>query len=241
MSQNEVIVILPTYNERENIILLINKIWTVFPKTTILVVDDNSPDKTKEIIEDNFNANKYPLYIIQNSSKLGIGPAYKKGIQWALNHNFKSIIGMDADFSHNPLELPKLFLKLQEYHFVIGSRYIDGIRILNWPFKRLCLSYFGSIYAKFWTKLKLQDLTSGYFALRSSVFEKVKVADIKSNGYCFQIELKYRIARKGFKLKEIPITFSNRKKGTSKMNGYIIFEALYSVIFLRIKSIFNLL
>jgi len=201
------IIIIPTYNERENIEVLINEIFKNFPQTDILIVDDNSPDKTYEIVENISKVDKR-VHLIKREKKLGLGSAYVQGFKFAINNNYDVVFQMDADFSHQPSDLLRLFEKIKEgYDLVIGSRYISGVNVINWPMKRLLLSYFANAYARFITGVPIKDLTAGFKAIRVNALKSINLDNIKSNGYAFQIEITFKIYNKGFKIIEIPIVF----------------------------------
>ncbi|MDT7880273.1 MAG: polyprenol monophosphomannose synthase [Candidatus Hydrothermia bacterium] len=231
------IIIIPTYNERENIEVLINEIFKNLPQTDILIVDDNSPDKTYEIVENISKVDKR-VHLIKREKKLGLGSAYVQGFKFAINNNYDVVFQMDADFSHQPSDLLRLFEKIKEgYDLVIGSRYISGVNVINWPMKRLLLSYFANAYARFITGVPIKDLTAGFKAIRVNALKSINLDNIKSNGYAFQIEITFKIYNKGFKIIEIPIVFYERRSGNSKMSKKIIFEAALMVWRLRIEKI----
>ncbi|MCX8029168.1 MAG: polyprenol monophosphomannose synthase [Brevinematales bacterium] len=236
MNQDKLLVVIPTYNESENISEIIQEILISFDKCDILVVDDNSPDGTAEIVKSKF-ANNSRVNIIVRHGKRGLGRAYVDGFKWGIEKGYGYLLGMDADFSHDPKEIPNFYKKLQEYDVVVGSRYLNGIRVLNWDLKRLILSQLGTIYARIITGLKLTDMTGGFNGYRAEVLKSIGLDKIDSNGYAFQIELKFRSYVKGFKIIEIPIIFKEREKGYSKMNKRIILEAMFECIKLRINKI----
>ena len=233
------LVIIPTYNESENISSLILKIFEEIPKIHILVVDDNSPDKTYEIVEKlskNFN---HKLFLEIRSNKNGLGEAYKHGFKWALNKNYEYIFQMDADFSHDPIELSKMMNYFEDnYDLVVGSRYIDGINVVNWPLNRILLSVLAAYYVRLITWMPIKDPTAGFVGYRKKVLQSINLKRIRSIGYAFQIEMKYISWRQKFKLKEHPIIFKNREKGVSKMGSKIIFEAILAVPLLRLRRFF---
>lgn len=237
-NEDRILVVIPTYNEADNIVDLVNAVLDSFDKADVLVVDDNSPDGTAEIVKREFGNNKRVNLIVRQNKK-GLGRAYVEGFKWGLEKGYGYFLEMDADFSHDPREIPNFYSYLQEYDVVIGSRYIDGIRVLNWNLKRLIISQLGSLYARVVTGLKLTDMTGGFNGYRAKVLESINLDKIDSNGYAFQIELKFRAYVKGFKLYEIPIIFKEREKGVSKMNKSIIFEAILECIKLRIQKIFK--
>ncbi|MEO0223678.1 MAG: polyprenol monophosphomannose synthase [candidate division WOR-3 bacterium] len=233
------IVIIPTYNERENIEALINEIFKHFPQTDILIIDDNSPDKTYEVVEE-LSKKDNRIHLIKRERKLGLGSAYVQGFKFAINNNYDVVFQMDADFSHQPSDLLRLLDKINEgYDLVIGSRYISGVNVVNWPMKRLLLSYFANFYARIITGVPIKDLTAGFKAIRVSALKLINLDNIKSNGYAFQIEITFKIYNKGFKITEIPIVFYERRSGNSKMSKKIILEAAIMVWRLRIGKILN--
>ncbi|MAV93540.1 MAG: dolichyl-phosphate beta-D-mannosyltransferase [Candidatus Marinimicrobia bacterium] len=234
------LVIIPTFNEIENIPLILKEIFNLNINLDVLVVDDNSPDKTYQKVEE--LKQKYPnLFLILNNKKSGIGKAYLKGFNFAIKNNYSKVIQIDADMSHNPYDIKKLLEKSNDYDLVIGSRYISGIRIINWPLSRLALSYFANLYAKLITGLSIYDCTGGFKCFDIKILKSIDLKKINSQGYSFQIEMNYRSYVKNFKIKEIPIIFTDRTIGKSKMSKKIIFEAIFIVPLLRIKKIFNFL
>jgi len=236
------IVVIPTYNEIENIESIIHAVFSLYKPFHILVVDDNSPDGTyHKVVE---LQEKYPsqLFIALRTKKSGLGTAYVHGFKWALANNYDYIFEMDADFSHNPLDL----IRLQEAcengaDLAIGSRYSNGVNVVNWPLSRVLLSYFASVYVRIITGMKIADATAGFKCYKRQVLEAINLDKIKFVGYAFQIEMKYRVFVKKFKIVEVPIIFTDRTKGQSKMSGSIIREAVIGVILLRIKNIFKTL
>lgn len=239
MSQN--LVIIPTYNEKGNIDRIIHKIFTLKVPFHILVIDDNSPDGTADIVKG--LQKEYPdqLHILEREGKLGLGTAYITGFKWALEHNYEFIFEMDADFSHNPDDLPVLYnVATQENaDLVIGSRYINGANVINWPIGRIILSYYASRYVSFITGMKIKDATAGFKCYRHTVLETIDLDRIKFKGYAFQIEMKFTTWKHGFKIAETPIIFTNRQVGTSKMSGGIFNEALWGVIGMKFRSLFK--
>lgn len=223
------LVILPTYNEKENLAGLVPAILKINPKLKILIVDDNSPDGTGELA--NKLASRYPekVFLLSRPQKQGLGPAYRAGFEWATKHNPDYLITMDADWSHNPKDIPLLLKTARETNFVIGSRYLGGIRVLDWSLKRLLLSILGNYYVKWVTGLPIQDCTAGFQCFRLSVLKKCRLLETKSSGYGFLIEMKYRAWKENFSLKEIPIIFSERRAGKPKMNKSIALEAIFLV------------
>ena len=238
---NEALVIIPTYNESDNIVQIINSIFSIHQEINILVVDDNSPDgtsdKVKEVIS-NFNNN---LFLLTRKSKLGLGSAYLYGFKWAISKNYKYVISMDADFSHNPSDLSRLYNScfLDKNDICVGSRYIKGINVVNWPLERIILSYLASLYVRLITGMNIKDPTAGYVCYNVSCLKGIDFEKIKFNGYAFQIEMKFRLFLKRLKIEEIPIIFTDRKHGKSKLNSSIIGEAFFGVISMKLKSLFS--
>ena len=238
---NDGIVIIPTYNEIENIESIIRAVFSLHKPFHILIVDDNSPDKTaKKVME---LQEEFPdrLFLEQREKKSGLGTAYVHGFKWALTHKYNYIFEMDADFSHNPNDLERLY---DACHFgrgdvAIGSRYITGVNVVNWPLSRVLLSYFASVYVRLITGMKIQDATAGFMCYKRQVLENINLDKIKFIGYAFQIEMKYRAYAKKFEIIEVPIIFTDRAKGQSKMSGSIIKEAVFGVISLRMRQFFN--
>jgi len=233
------IVIIPTYKEKENIEILIKAISSLPVSFDILVIDDNSPDGTGTIVK-----NLIPLYpnvhLIERSGKLGLGTAYITGFKWALDKGYTYIFEMDADFSHNPDDLVRLYdaCNDQGADVAIGSRYISGVNVVNWPLSRVLMSYFASVYVRMITRMKIRDATAGFVCYRKEVIENIKPAQIRSKGYCFQIEMKFTAYKLKYKIVEIPIIFTDRKLGTSKMTGGIFNKALWGVLQMREKNWF---
>lgn len=224
------VVVIPTYNEKENIEKLIPQIINLDEKINVLIIDDNSPDGTGEVADGLKEEFPQRVFVIHREGKLGFASAYLEGFHLALTMDVDYIISMDADFSHNPRYLPELISKLKDYDMVVGSRYMYGtVSVVNWPIKRLILSRLANFYAKTVTGLKINDCTSGFVGYRREVLEKIGIEDILSDGYSFLIEIKYRAQKKGYKLCEIPIIFEERRLGKSKMSKKIIFEALFRV------------
>jgi len=238
---NNVLVIIPTYNEGENIIKIIDSIFTIHQDINILVVDDNSPDGTSGKVNQVISNFKNKLNIITRKSKMGLGTAYLEGFRWAINKNFKYIISMDADFSHNPNDIRRLYDSCENENndVSIGSRYIKGINVVNWPLQRIILSYFASLYVRLITGMKIMDPTSGFVCYSVKSLQKLNLSDIKFNGYAFQIEMKFKLFLKKLVLTEIPIIFTDRKFGKSKLNSSIIGEAVFGVISMKLKSFFK--
>ena len=229
------LIIIPTYNEIENIESIIEAVFSTPVAVAILVVDDESPDGTGQKVLSLMERFPKRLFLESRSNRTGLGSAYVHGFQWALRRNYAYIFEMDADFSHNPKEIqPILALLEKEADLVVGSRYIKGVNVVNWPLSRILLSYFASLYVRLITGMPIKDATAGYVGYRSEVLKAIEIDQVKFVGYAFQIELKYKAWLKKFKLIEHPIVFTNRVKGKSKMNGSIIWEALYGVLFLRL-------
>ena len=226
------VVVVPTYNERENIEELIEKTLSTSPDIDILIVDDNSPDGTGEIAEKIAKENPR-VKVLHRPGKMGLGSAYVEGFKWALKENYDFVMEMDADFSHNPEDIPRFIEKIKEYDLVIGSRYTDGVSVVNWPISRLLLSYFANIYARTVTGVPIMDLTGGFKCFRREVLESINLDTIMSDGYAFQIEMNYRAYKKGFRITEIPIIFIERRAGSSKMSKKIVWEAFWLVWKLR--------
>ena len=238
---NHGIIIIPTYNEIENIESIIRAVLSLHKPFHILVVDDNSPDGTaKKVIQlqAEFSGR---LFIENRAKKSGLGTAYVHGFRWALARDYCYIFEMDADFSHNPNDLEKLYdaCHLGRKDVAIGSRYVTGVNVVNWPLSRVLLSYFASVYVRLITGMQVHDATAGFMCYRREVLEKINLDRIKFVGYAFQIEMKYRSYAKNFELYEVPIIFTDRARGQSKMSGAIIKEAIFGVISLRIKKLFN--
>ncbi|MFP4604471.1 MAG: polyprenol monophosphomannose synthase [Bacteroidia bacterium] len=236
---NKNLVIIPTYNEKGNIDRLIKEIFHLQVTFDILIVDDNSPDGTADIIKS--LQKKYPdrLFLIEREGKLGLGTAYIDGFKWALERDYDYIFEMDADFSHDPNDLPRLYdaCVKDNADVAIGSRYKNGANVVNWPIGRIMLSYFASKYVAFITGMKINDATAGFKCYRRKVLETIELDRIKFKGYAFQIEMKFSSWKHGFTLKEIPIIFTNRQVGTSKMSGGIFNEALWGVIGMKLRSL----
>lgn len=235
------LVIIPTYNEIENIEDIIRAVFALQSSFDVLIVDDNSPDGTPwrvQALQEEFPDR---LFLEVRNQKSGLGKAYVHGFKWALEHQYDYIFEMDADFSHNPNDLEKLYVACQESNtdMTIGSRYATGVNVVNWPLFRVLLSYFASVYVKFITGMKIHDTTAGFVCYKRKVLEGINLDKIKFVGYAFQIEMKYRAFAKGFRLVEVPIIFTDRTKGESKMSNAIIKEAVFGVIALRIKKMFG--
>lgn len=241
-TEKNVFVVLPTYNEQENIGELIPIILKKGPNIKVLVVDDNSPDGTGALVAEMARASER-IFLLSREQKLGLGTAYVAGFKWVLRHSEADyIFEMDADFSHNPDRIPDFVQKIDEgFDLVIGSRYVQGVSVVNWPIRRLILSYGASLYARWITGIPLNDQTTGYKCFRRQVLETLDLENIYSDGYAFQIEINYRAMEQGFKLAETPIIFEERRNGSSKINRRIIREALWLVWRLRFESILGTL
>lgn len=223
------IVVIPTYNEQENIRKLVEIILKLEPRFSIIIVDDNSPDGTGKTADELKSENPDRVFIIHRSGKMGLGRAYIDGFKYALSLGADYIFEMDADFSHSPEKLPVFLKEIQDADIVIGSRYINGVSVINWPLRRLFLSVLASYYVRFITGMRLYDNTTGFKCFKKKVLENINLDAIKSNGYSFQIEMNYRAQKKGFKIKEVPIIFIDRHSGSSKMSKAIIREAIVMV------------
>jgi dolichol-phosphate mannosyltransferase len=234
------VIIVPTYNEIDNIKKMLMTLDQLYPELSILIIDDNSPDGTSEVVKE-YQKNKKNLHLIQRSGKLGLGTAYVTGFKWAIEKKFEYVFEMDCDFSHDPVEIPRFLEAIGENDLVIGSRYIGGIRVINWPMKRLLLSYFASIYTQIITGMTIKDATGGFKCFSRKTLETLNLNNIFSNGYSFQIELNFKVWSQGLRVKEIPITFYERRDGQSKMRGAIVYEAVFAVFKLRLKKIFGTL
>jgi dolichol-phosphate mannosyltransferase len=234
------VVVVPTYNERDNIEQLVAEVFRQGPDIRLLIVDDNSPDGTGEFV-DRLSADNPRLKVLHRAGKLGLGSAYREGFKVALAMGAECIIEMDADFSHDPAMLPKFIAMMDTNDLVIGSRYLNGISVVNWPLRRLMLSYFASIYTRFITGLRISDCTSGFKCFRREALESIDLETIKSDGYSFQIEMNYRCMEKGFRIGEIPIIFIDRHAGTSKMSRKIVREAVLMVWKLKLGSFYRAL
>lgn len=229
-------VVVPTYNEKDNIERLAKEILFLKKDLHLLIVDDNSPDGTGEIADR--LAKEFPqVHVIHRSGKLGLGSAYRTGFRYALDKGAPLIFEMDADFSHDPKYLPDFLEKIKEYDVVVGSRYLNGVSVVNWPIRRLMLSYGANVYTRLVTGLRLSDCTSGFKCFRKEALEAINLDNIKSDGYSFQIEMNFRCMEKGFRSGEVPIIFIDRHAGTSKMSKKIVREAVIMVWRLRIGSI----
>lgn len=231
------LVIIPTYNEKENIRAIISAVLALDQDFHILVVDDSSPDGTASIVKEMQQEEPHYIHLSVRKVKDGLGKAYIHGFKWALENGAEYIFEMDADFSHNPEDLPKLYDAAQKADMVIGSRYSRGVNVVNWPMGRVLLSYFASYYVRFILGVPIHDTTAGFVCFRRKVLKDIDLDKIKLKGYGFQVEMKYRTFKKKYKIVEVPIVFTNREHGVSKMNGGIIGEAVFGVLNLRWKSL----
>jgi len=235
------IVIIPTYNEIENIETVVRAVFSLHHAFDILIVDDNSPDHTAQKVMAMQEEFKGRLFLEQRTKKAGLGTAYVHGFKWALQHSYQYIFEMDADFSHNPQDLEKLYnaCHFESGDVAIGSRYVTGVNVVNWPLSRVLMSYFASVYVKMITGMKIHDATAGFICYKRNVIESIDLDKIKFIGYAFQIEMKYRAFSQKFTIIEVPIIFTDRTRGQSKMSNSIIKEAVFGVISLRIRKFFN--
>jgi dolichol-phosphate mannosyltransferase len=234
------VVIIPTYNEKENIENIIKAVFGLEKEFDVLIIDDGSPDGTANIIKTLQNEFPNKLHLIERPGKMGLGTAYVRGFHWAIENNYEYICEMDADFSHNPNDLVKLQKSCSEgCDLAIGSRYVNGVAVVNWPMGRIIMSYYASAYVRFITGLKIKDTTAGFKCYKKKVLETIYIDTIKFKGYAFQIEMKFRTWKYGFKITEVPIIFTERQKGKSKMSGGIFNEAFWGVINMKFKSLFK--
>jgi dolichol-phosphate mannosyltransferase len=235
------IVIIPTYNERENIEAMIRRVMQVLPEAHMLIIEDGSPDGTAEIVRGLMTDYPTRLHMEERSGKLGLGTAYVHGFKWALDRGYEYIFEMDADFSHNPKALPALLRACEQEGFdlAIGSRYVNGVNVVNWPMGRVLMSYYASAYVRLITGMPIRDTTAGFKCYRRRVLEKILQRPVKFVGYAFQIEMKFRTWRYGFKIKEVPIIFRDRSLGESKMSRGIFKEAILGVISMKVGSWFR--
>ena len=223
------LIIVPTYNEIDNVEKMIRKIKSVHEDLSVLIIDDGSPDGTAKKVKE-LQAELKNVFIIEREGKLGLGTAYVAGFKWALSKNYEYVFEMDCDFSHDPEAIPEFLEKAQTHDLVVGSRYTDGIRIINWPMRRLLLSFFASIYTQLVTGMPVKDATGGYKCFTRKALLALDLDHIFSNGYCFQIELNFKVWLKGLKVVETPIIFYERRDGQSKMSGNIVWEAFFGVL-----------
>lgn len=241
MQTSDSIVIIPTYNERENIENIIRAVFALEKVFHILIIEDGSPDGTANIVKTLQQEFPERLFMIERKGKLGLGTAYIAGFKWSLEHNYEYIFEMDADFSHNPADLPRLYKACAEEgaDVSIGSRYVSGVNVVNWPMGRVLMSYFASKYVRLITGLPIHDTTAGFKCYRREVLQTIDLGGIRFKGYAFQIEMKFTAYKCGFKIVEVPVIFINRELGTSKMNSSIFGEAVFGVIKLKMHSWFH--
>ena len=234
------LVIIPTYNEKENVEPLLQRVFAEVPGIEVLIVDDNSPDGTGAIA-DRAAAADPRVHVMHRPGKLGLGSAYMAGFRYALERDYEAVFEMDADFSHNPESLPVFLRELEDADLVLGSRYLYGVTVVNWPLKRLILSYGANVYSRVITGMRVKDLTGGFKCFRRRVLEAVDWSRVRSDGYAFQIEITFKAWRKGFRIREIPILFVDRKAGESKMSRRIVWEAAWMVWRLRLLDLIGAL
>lgn len=232
------LIIIPTYNEADNVSKIIPEVLAQDEGFNVLIVDDNSPDGTAKLVKEMQKTN-LRIHLIERPNKLGLGTAYVAGFRYALTHGFDLVFEMDADFSHDPKSLVKLLAKAGEYDLVIGSRYISGVNVVNWPMRRLILSYSANLYTRIITGLPVKDATAGFKCYRRAVLESFDLDLIKSNGYSFQIETNYLAWKHGFRVCEVPIVFTDRREGVSKMSKHIVYEAAWMVWKLKFRGLFS--
>lgn len=237
----DALVIIPTYNEIENVERIVKNVFSLQRDFNILIVDDNSPDGTAEKIEELQSEYSESLFLLKREGKLGLGTAYLTGFRWALDHGYEYIFEMDADFSHNPNDLIRLYNACAKgsSQVAIGSRYVTGVNVVNWPMSRVLLSWLASKYVRFITGMDIHDTTAGFICYKREVLEKINLDKIKFVGYAFQIEMKFKAHLLNFKIKEIPVIFTDRTRGASKMSKGIISEAVFGVIKMKFKSLFK--
>ncbi len=236
---NDRLVIIPTYNEKENIENIVRYVFSLNPVFDILIIEDNSPDGTAAIVKE-LQKEFSNLYLIERKGKLGLGTAYIAGFKWSLEHNYEYIFEMDADFSHNPRDLVRLYEACQQgADMSVGSRYVTGVNVVNWPMSRVLLSYFASKYVRIITGMKVHDATAGFVCYTRNVLENIDLDHIRFKGYAFQIEMKFTTYTLGFRIQEVPIIFTDRTLGTSKMSKGIIKEAIFGVITMKIRAMFG--
>ncbi len=236
---NDRLVIIPTYNEKENIENIVRYVFSLNPVFDILIIEDNSPDGTAAIVKE-LQKEFSNLYLIERKGKLGLGTAYIAGFKWALEHGYNYIFEMDADFSHNPRDLVRLYEACQQgADMSVGSRYVTGVNVVNWPMSRVLLSYFASKYVRIITGMKVHDATAGFVCYTRNVLENIDLDHIRFKGYAFQIEMKFTTYTLGFRIQEAPIIFTDRTLGTSKMSKGIIKEAIFGVITMKIRAMFG--
>lgn len=235
------LVIIPTYNELENIQKIIEKVFSLKESFDLLIVDDGSPDGTADIVKSLMAKHPNRLFIEERAGKQGLGTAYIHGFKWGLEQGYHYLFEMDADFSHNPEDLVRLYYACEQdgNDVAIGSRYATGVNVVNWPMGRVLMSYYASVYVRFITGMPFHDATAGFKCYRDEVLRTIQLDKVKFKGYAFQIEMKFRAWKYGFKVKEVPIIFTDRQEGTSKMSSSIFKEAFFGVIYLRLASLFK--
>ena len=238
---SDALVIIPTYNEIENISNIIDAVISQPEIFDVLIIDDGSPDGTASVVREKMKQYDGRVFLEERKGKLGLGTAYIHGFKWAKRHGYEYVIEMDADFSHNPNDLPKLYKACKEdgADLSIGSRYISGVNVVNWPMGRVLMSYYASAYVRIVTGMNVRDTTAGFVCYKRCVLDTLDLDKIEFKGYAFQIEMKFKAYKHGFKIKEVPIIFVNRELGTSKMNSSIFGEAVFGVIKLRLRSMFT--
>ena len=238
---SKALVVIPTYNELENIERLLRNIISFQHEFDVLIVDDNSPDGTAGLVKKRMESSDGRLFLLERPSKLGLGSAYIAGFKWALERDYSYVFEMDADYSHNPDDLIRLLNACESdgFDMAIGSRYVTGVNVVNWPMSRVLMSWLASRYVRLITGMKIYDTTAGFICYRREILEKINLDKIQFVGYAFQIEMKYKAYLSKFKIKEVPVIFTDRTKGESKMSSGIISEAIFGVIAMRLKSLFN--
>ena len=234
------LIVIPTYDERENLVELLGRVFAQNLPTEVLIVDDNSPDGTGALADEMAAADPR-IHVMHRAGKMGLGSAYVAGFRWALERDYEAVFEMDADFSHNPDSLGEFLRELESADLVLGSRYLHGVTVVNWPLSRLILSYSANVYSRIITGMRVKDLTGGYKCFHRRVLEAIDWNRVRSDGYAFQIELSFKAWRKGFRIKEIPIMFVDRRAGTSKMSRKIVREAVWMVWRLRFLDLLGAL
>ena len=238
---SKALVVVPTYNEIENIERLLHQIFSLQREFHVLVVDDSSPDRTASCVKENFDTYSGKLFLLQRKQKTGLGTAYIAGFKWALERDYEYVFEMDADFSHNPKDLIRLYDACAKdgFDLSIGSRYVKGVNVVNWPMSRVLMSWLASKYVQFIMSMDIHDTTAGFICYKREVLEKINLDRIRFVGYAFQIEMKFKAYLSGFKIKEVPVIFTDRARGESKMSSRIISEAIFGVLGMKLKSIFT--
>lgn len=238
MTSMNILVIIPTYNESDNIRAITDAVFAVHPTLEILVVDDNSPDGTGNLVRTMQMLNP-KIHLLERTGKLGLGTAYCEGFLWAMERGYDIVFEMDADFSHDPKEIPNFLQAIENADVVLGSRYSRGVNVVNWPMQRLLLSWFANVYTRWITRMPIHDATGGFKCFRTEILRNVNLKRIRSNGYAFQIEMNFKLWRRGARIVEIPIIFVDRRSGVSKMSKNIIWEAAWLVWKLRFAALFG--